>query len=97
MLFLCVGQIERDVACVASVSMAFSALKIQMRGKWGEGAKQRCEGGGEEGRRKHLPANPTIMQNSHERRALIGVLTDSVEEINSTWRQQHLISRKNPL
>ena len=55
------------VACVASVSVEFSAQKsrfsyIWTRAKWGENEKREGEGR-REGERKRLPANPMILQN----------------------------------
>ena len=71
--------------------------EFQMRGKWGEGAKQRCEGGGEEERRKRLPANPMILQNGVRPRTQSSdwcANCHSVEEINLTLATTTLTDAK---
>ena len=47
------------LACVASVSNRVIARKLER-----EQQKKKMEGGGEGGKRKRLPANPTILENA---------------------------------
>ena len=77
-------RLYKVIACEASVSMEFSALKTRIqyfwtRAKWGESKKTEEGGGGGRGEerrgRKRLPATPTILHNvfAHKRGVLIGV------------------------
>ena len=47
-----------SLACVASVSNRVTARKLERE------QKKKVEGGGRGEKRKHLPANPTILENA---------------------------------